>query len=294
MAKKQTARQKAARHYSNLIAKAEANLAKATNLQNRLRKAGVLESGIDLQRQKDFIRQQREYLESDKRFSKQFQKRMEVIREKTHRDYYTSLMKINEQTQIKKGKFSLPSSQITKVSELQKISRRYAKNPQAVSTEDLNRATAFQAIINPVSQANAMNATATPAQARIAKIRTSAKRDASFGGTSTLINDLAYSAGANPLGRDMVDMIITLMQNDEYYTAIETLYKTTDEGREIKRQLDQAVGADWYEEFKTAIQAIIQLIKLIKTRTSLTQAEDDALGSLLERYEGEGESYEKG
>ena len=84
------------------------------------------------------------------------------------------------------------------------------------------------------------------------------------------------------------------MQNPTYFNAIETMYLTTEEGKDIKRQLDQAVGKDWYEEFKTAMQAIIQLITMIKTNVNLSTEEQNALGELLERYEGESESYEKG
>ena len=42
------------------------------------------------------------------------------------------------------------------------------------------------------------------------------------------------------------------------------------------------------------MQAIIQLITMIKTNVNLSTEEQNALGELLERYEGESESYEKG
>lgn len=282
--RKISAHEKAKKHYLNLIAKAEKRLQKAEYYQNRLAKTNKLVEGIDINRSKEFLKSAKDYVESGKRFTKKRRKMMEAVQDRTHLDFYTSLIKYKETTTAKKGSISIPGQKETKVSDIEKLRRKYSKNRGKVTQEEFDRLTQFSNIMNPVKQAMA-------AKGMTMKSR---HRDTSFGGNSQLLNDLEYSAGANPFGREMVEQVYNLMQNPIYFNAIETLYQTTDEGKDIKRQLDQAVGSDWYEEFKTAMQAIIQLIGMIKTNVNLSSDEEYSLGRLLERYEGESESYEKG
>lgn len=292
MAKKMTAHQKAERHYLNLIKKAKKNLDKAQAIQNRLSATHKLARGIDVQRAKEFLKSAEDYVKSGKKFTKKTRKTMEAIQDRTHLDYYTDLMSFTETIPKQVGPVSIPTERETKVSEISKLKRKFNKNPQSTTQEEFDRLSNFGQMMNPVYQAYAKSDTD---QLKAALIRNKkVSRDAGFGGSSQLINDLWYSAGANPYGKDMVERVMSLMQNPTYFNAIETMYLTSDEGRDIKRQLDQAVGADWYEEFKTAMQAIIQLINMIKTNVNLSTEEQNALGELLERYEGEPESYEKG
>lgn len=292
MAKKMTAHQKAARHYMNLIKKAQKNLEKSQAIQNRLEKTNKLVRGIDLKRSKEFLKEAEEYVNSGKRFTKRVRRMMEAVQERTHADYYTDLMRFREVIPKDIGPVSIPIEYDTKVSEISKLKRKYNKKPESVSQEDFDRLSNFGQILNPVYQAYAKTNTDQLKQAILKNKKVS--RDTGFGGNSQLINDLWYSAGANPYGKEMVERVMSLMQNPAYFNAIESMYLTTEEGKDIKRQLDQAVGADWYEEFKTAMQAIIQLITMIKTNVNLSAEEQNALGELLERYEGESESYEKG
>lgn len=292
MAKKMTAHQKAARHYLNLIKKAQKNLSKAQAIQNRLEKTNKLVKGIDLNRSKEFLKEAEEYVNSGKRFTKRIRRMMAAVQERTHTDYYTDLMRFREVISKDIGPVSIPIEYDTKVSEISKLKRKVNKKPQSVTQEEFDRLSNFSQILNPVYQAYAKTNTDQLKQAILKNKKVS--RDTGFGGNSQLINDLWYSAGANPYGKEMVERVMSLMQNPTYFNAIETMYLTTEEGKDIKRQLDQAVGKDWYEEFKTAMQAIIQLITMIKTNVNLSTEEQNALGELLERYEGESESYEKG
>lgn len=284
--RKISAHEKAKKHYLNLISKAEKRLQKAEYYQNRLAKTNKLARGLDIQKSKEFLKSAREYVESGKRFTKRTQKMMEAVQDRTHTDFYTSLIKYKEVTATKKGPVSIPGQQETKISDIEKLRRKYSKNLGKVTQEEFDRLSQFSQIMNPVQQAMAARG--------MTMKRRKVQRDTGFGGSSQLLNDLEYSAGANPYGREMVEWVYNLMQNPTYFNAIESLYLTTAEGRDIKRQLDQAVGSDWYEEFKTAMQAIIQLIGMIRTNVQLYGDEEDALEQLLDRYEGESESYEKG
>ena len=292
MAKKMTAHQKAARHYLNLIKKAQKNLAKSQAIQNRLSATNKLITGVNFNKSKEFLKKAEEYVQSGKRFTKRIRRMMAAVQERTHADYYTDLMRFRETISKDIGPVSIPIEYDTKVSEISKLKRKYNKKPESVSQEDFDRLSNFSQILNPVYQAYAKTNTDQLKQAILKNKKVS--RDTGFGGNSQLINDLWYSARANPYGREMVERVMSLMQNPTYFNAIETMYLTTEEGKDIKRQLDQAVGKDWYEEFKTAMQAIIQLITMIKTNVNLSTEEQNALGELLERYEGESESYEKG
>lgn len=292
MAKKKTAHQKAEKHYLNLIKKAKKNLEVAQAMQNRLTSTHKLKRGIDIQRSKEFLKSAEDYVKSGKRFTKTTKRMMEAIKDRTHADYYTDLMSFTETVPKQVGPVSIPEDRESKVSDISKLKRKFNKDPKAASQEDFDRLSNFGQLLNPVYQSYAKANTDQLKEALIKNKKVS--RDTGFGGSSQLINDLWYSAGANPYGRAMVERVMSLMQNPSYFNAIETMYMTTDEGRDIKRQLDQAVGSDWYDEFKTAMQAIIQLINMIKTKVNLSSEEQNALGELLERYEGESESYEKG
>lgn len=292
MAKKKTAHQKAEKHYLNLIKKAKKNMQVAQAMQNRLTSTNKLKRGFDIQRAKEFLKSAEDYVTSGKRFTKRTKRMMEAVQDRTHADYYTDLMSFTETVPKQIGPVSIPEDRETKVSDISKLKRKFNKNPKAASQEDFDRLSNFGQLLNPVYQSYAKANTDQLKEALIKNKKVS--RDNGFGGSSQLINDLWYSAGANPYGRAMVERVMSLMQNPSYFNAIETMYMTTDEGRDIKRQLDQAVGSDWYDEFKTAMQAIIQLINMIKTKVNLSSEEQNALGELLERYEGESESYEKG
>lgn len=292
MAKKKTAHQKAEKHYLNLIKKAKKNMQLAQAMQNRLTSTHKLKRGFNVERAKEFLKSAEDYVTSGKRFTKRTKRMMEAVQDRTHADYYTDLMSFTETVPKQIGPVSIPEDRETKVSDISKLKRKFNKNPKAASQEDFDRLSNFGQLLNPVYQSYAKANTDQLKEALIKNKKVS--RDNGFGGSSQLINDLWYSAGANPYGRAMVERIMSLMQNPTYFNAIETMYMTTDEGRDIKRQLDQAVGSDWYDEFKTAMQAIIQLINMIKTKVNLSSEEQNALGELLERYEGESESYEKG
>lgn len=292
MAKKKTAHQKAEKHYLNLIKKAKKKLEVAQAMQNRLTSTHKLKRGLDVQRAKEFLKSAKDYVTSGKRFTKTTKRMMEAVKDRTRSDYYTDLMSFTETVPKQVGPVSIPEDRETKVSDISKLKRKFNKNPKAASQEDFDRLSNFGQLLNPIYQSYAKANTDQLKEALIKNKKVS--RDNGFGGSSQLINDLWYSAGANPYGRDMVEKVMSLMQNPSYFNAIEVMYMTTDEGRDIRRQLDQAVGADWYDEFKTAMQAIIQLINMIKTKVNLSFEEQNALGELLERYEGESESYEKG
>lgn len=292
MAKKKTTRQKTERQYLNLIKKAKKNLAVAQAMQNRLKNTKKLNRELDVGRAKEFLNSAEDYVKSGKRFTKKTGKMMEAVKDRTHDDYYTDLMSFTESVPKQVGPVSITEDRETKVSEISKLKRKFNKNPKTATQEEFDRLSNFGQTMNPVYQSFAKSNTDQLKNAILKNKKVS--RDNGFGGNSQLVNDLWYSAGANPIGREMVERVMSLMQNPEYFNAIETLYLTTAEGKDIKRQLDQAVGSDWYDEFKTAMQAIIQLINMIKTNANMSTEEQNALGELLERYEGEAESYEKG
>ena len=127
MAKKMTAHQKAARHYLNLINKAQKNLAKSQAIQNRLSATNKLIIGVNFNKSKEFLKKAEEYVQSGKRFTKRIRRMMAAVQERTHADYYTDLMRFRETISQNIGPVSIGIEYDTKVSEISKLKRKYNK-----------------------------------------------------------------------------------------------------------------------------------------------------------------------
>lgn len=81
--------------------------------------------------------------------------------------------------------------------------------------------------------------------------RGTSQLDLSFGGHSSLLNDLAYTAGARgDLGRDFVSWVRALMEGDKViFAKIEKWYQSP-AGKTTRDYINNAVGDNWYENYK--------------------------------------------
>ena len=263
-----------------LINKAEAKLAEVILLQNQLRKAGVLEEGVDVQSMKEHLHDVRKYIAHNNFTYKQANKLKEFVKDITRGNLLTKSLQVRIARTYDAGMVQLPADdEIMTYGKIQKLQRLHAKNPAKLSDKDYEAISQIANALNPYFNAKAK----TTQQMKIDAVGDrQIKMFWGIGGDSTLINDLAYSLDAVPYGRKTVEEIMKLMTGD-VADKVEALYRTTALGIEIKKELDGAVGAGWYESFRNVAPAIKKLITMVQRGIKL---EGDTLRSIdkLEEY----------
>lgn len=84
--------------------------------------------------------------------------------------------------------------------------------------------------------------------------------DLSIGGQSTLINDLSYFLGSkfkSEVIKEFIDWARKGMKKDKkFFAEIENLYHS----RDIHQKIDEAKGANWYQQYKEIISALEELM----------------------------------
>lgn len=111
-------------------------------------------------------------------------------------------------------------------------------------------------------------------------------RDISFGGDSTLINDLAYSANVE-YAREFIETLMGIMNDPFMYEQIESWYRSN---TDLQRLLDGATGSYWYEDYCEARNIIIAFINELKSNfdkqlSSDTKEELESLKDILDNQD---------
>ena len=89
--------------------------------------------------------------------------------------------------------------------------------------------------------------------------------DLSIGGQSTLINDLSYFLGSKfkaEVIRSFIDWLRKGMStNKKFFAEVENLYHKSGS---LKRQIDDAKGANWYKQYKLIIAALEEIMQTLE------------------------------
>lgn len=279
--KSHTVRSRYIRSAEDIIKRVESQMTKSQQIENTLAKAGRLATSYNsYEGTEALIAQVRSYIATGKRLSQGLKYKVAVLKERSSESYWTSGIKMSYYKTKQRGHNKVAVDAQISVADVNKMKKRYDKEPAKTTQEEYKIITRYHSAISPISNARAMGATPQElADLRRQKMNRMEERDVSFGGSSTLINDLAYSAGAESVGRDFVEAIQEAMKDPQVYEAIENWYRT--EGDDVRRALDNATGSNWYENFCEARQAIITAINLIKQNVKLPQDTIDQLDSIV-------------
>lgn len=292
MSIKSKIRSRYTKRFVNYIETAEAKLSQVVRLQNQLRKSGVLVEGVDYQKVKETLSKYRSYVEKPNYTYKQADRYLERLKDITNRNLLenTIQVKIIETKDLGAG-ISAPEEKAVTLRKFNKMRKLHSKDPSKVSAQNYDMLSQIANALNPYLNAKAMT---TDELKKQAVNRGKVRFDFGIGGDSTLINDLAYSLDANPYGRETVEKIMRLMDGD-VGRRVEYLYRTTDLGKEIKRELDGAVGAGWYENFKAVAPTIMKLIDIVYAGVDKTDPDVlDSISNLEEKWSMIGEEgYEE-
>lgn len=101
------------------------------------------------------------------------------------------------------------------------------------------------------------------------------KLDFSIGGQSALLNDLFYSElTKGSYAKQIIDKIRSLMMADKYiYAKIEQWYQSP-RGFDVRTQLNNATGENWYKNFKDAAAAILAMIDALEEEIGINPDDD--------------------
>lgn len=278
---------------ANVIAdRVEASIADSLHIEKQLSSAGRLDTSYNTYTgTQDLVAEVRDYVTSGKKLNKYLTQKIDVLAERAKTDFWSGGIKMGYNESKRRGNNHVAEYKQISVKEIEKLKKKYDENPASVGQNEYRIISRYYSSINAVSNAIAM--TTTPqelADIRRAKMNKMEARDVSFGGSSTLINDLAYSAGIEKVGRDFVEALQSAMQDPAVYEAIESWYRS-DKGTKARYALDNATGSNWYENYNEARNAIIAVINMIRKNIKLSDEADAKLGELTADADNE-DDYE--
>lgn len=283
MGKKLTAHQRKVKNLKNILKGASQRLKSMEQVENTLTKAGRLATSyLDYSALTSQITEAENYLNSNKRITSNIDRMIHNIGANTSTPSLQRMVKMKYYTSKQRGHNKVAIDKEVSVAEITRLKNRYDKDSTKATKEEYDIITRYHSAINALSNAKAMSSTPQElAELRRQKMQKMEDRDVSFGGKSTLINDLAYSAGAEHVGRDFVETIQQAMHDPQVYEALENWYRTSDEANNIKKALDQATGSNWYENFCEARIAIIEAINTIRQNIKLPKEAEEQLDAIL-------------
>ena len=264
--RKSSVRAKYIKSAESIIKRAEANLKASQKIESQLTRQGQLAGSYNYyEGTQRMIDEARAYLASGKRLSAKFKRSIAVLKERTSKNYWLSGMKLAYNKTVRMGVNTISTPASKTVAEVYRIRKRsIAKKP--ITSEQQSILTTFNQAMLSLNQANAMNKTPEELvkyyRERGRKLH---QRDVSYGGNSTLINDLEYSAGALPTGREFVEALQKQMQDPDMFEQIEAWYRDTSNAKanKVRDDLNHAKGSDWYVGFKSAQQILITVIGVL-------------------------------
>lgn len=282
MGKKLTAHQRKVKNLKNILKGASQRIKSMEQIENTLSKAGRLATSyLDYSALTSQITEAENYLNSNKRITSNIDRMIRNIGANTSTPSLQRMVKMKYYKSIQRGHNKVATDAEVSVAEVTRLKKRYDKDPSKTTREEYQIISRYHAAINALSNARAM--TSTPqelADLRRAKMNRMQDRDISFGGSSTLINDLAYSAYAEHVGREFVEALQNAMSDPQVYEAIEMWYRSSDSDN-VKKALDQAQGSNWYENFCEARTAIIEAINTIRNSIILPKETEEQLDAIL-------------
>lgn len=278
---------------ANVIAdRVEASIAESLHIEKQLSSTGRLDTSYNTYTTtQELVAGVRNYVASGKKLNKYLAQKVDVLAERAKSDFWTGNIKMGYSESKRRGNNHVAEYKRISVKDIQKLKQKYDENPSAVDQNEYRVISRYYSSINAVVNAQAMSASPKElADLRRAKMNKMETRDVSFGGSSTLINDLAYSAGVEKVGRDFVEALQSAMQDPAVYEAIESWYRS-DKGTKARQALDNATGSNWYENYNEARNAIIAVINMTRDNIKLSKDVDEKLGELA-TYADNQDDYE--
>lgn len=213
---------------------------------------------------------------------------LSYLREASRPTYYDRLIKYN--LEVVDENRSTKTSAVTKTVsvsqyEINRLRKKQVTSPD-ILTEEQN------AVLAKWGAATEMSASAEIADLSSHKAEKKfmrafkVDRDVGIGGASLLINKLSYTYDAVPSGREFVLWLQNIMKDPKVFVEIEKWFRMN---WQVQMAIDQAVNKEWYRNFKSFANMIVEFIDSISKQMNI-----EIPDNILRRAETDSESYYEG
>lgn len=166
--------------------------------------------------------------------------------------------------------------------DINKLRTKQVKDADKLTEEQITVLSKWASSTEVVSDINTPELDTPEQEAKFIK-RFKVNRDVAFGGSSQLLNKLAYTYKAYPSGRAFVSWLQDIMKDPNIFVQVEKFYRSN---WQLQNDIDGAIKQEWYKNFKSFSQTIVEFIDSL-TRTLQIDVPDN-IRAMYERFASEG------
>lgn len=213
---------------------------------------------------------------------------LSYLREASRPTYYDRLIKYN--LEVVDENRSTKTSAVTKTVsvsqyEINRLRKKQVTSPD-VLTEEQNAVLAKWGAATEMSASAEIADLSSPKAEKKFMRAFKVDRDVGIGGASLLINKLSYTYDAVPSGREFVLWLQNIMKDPKVFVEIEKWFRMN---WQVQMAIDQAVNKEWYRNFKSFANMIVEFIDSISKQMNI-----EIPDNILRRAETDSESYYEG
>lgn len=213
---------------------------------------------------------------------------LSYLREASRPTYYDRLIKYN--LEVVDENRSTKTSAVTKTVsvsqyEINRLRKKQVTSPD-ILTEEQNAVLAKWGAATEMSASAEIADLSTPKAEKKFMRAFKVDRDVGIGGASLLINKLSYTYDAVPSGREFVLWLQNIMKDPKVFVEIEKWFRMN---WQVQMAIDQAVNKEWYRNFKSFANMIVEFIDSISKQMNI-----EIPDNILRRAETDSESYYEG
>lgn len=213
---------------------------------------------------------------------------LSYLREASRPTYYDRLIKYN--LEVVDENRSTKTSAVTKTVsvsqyEINRLRKKQVTSPDSL-TEEQNAVLAKWGAATEMSASAEIADLSSPKAEKKFMRAFKVDRDVGIGGASLLINKLSYTYDAVPSGREFVLWLQNIMKDPKVFVEIEKWFRMN---WQVQMAIDQAVNKEWYRNFKSFANMIVEFIDSISKQMNI-----EIPDNILRRAETDSESYYEG
>lgn len=213
---------------------------------------------------------------------------LSYLREASRPTYYDRLIKYN--LEVVDENRSTKTSAVTKTVsvsqyEINRLRKKQVTSPD-ILTEEQNAVLAKWGAATEMSASAEIADLSSPKAEKKFMRAFKVDRDVGIGGASLLINKLSYTYDAVPSGREFVLWLQNIMKDPKVFVEIEKWFRMN---WQVQMAIDQAVNKEWYRNFKSFANMIVEFIDSISKQMNI-----EIPDNILRRAETDSESYYEG
>lgn len=209
-----------------------------------------------------------EKLESYKNGTSKRKPNLAYLKEAARPTYYDKIIKYDLPYTEQRGSFTVTSTKTLSQYEINRIKNKDARGGDLTSTET-SYLMAWSEATSTANNYHNVPIIQTDAQMQ-EFIKNSRKKslDLSFGGMSSLINDLTYSQDIE-VAKDFITWLRDVMKDPQIFASVEKWYNTTNEGKKARYTINLAKGKNWYKNYKKFAESVVEMIDMLDNTFNL-------------------------